>query len=179
MNSYVFESFLLLNSEVTLTFYCLVPNAKDKAKKKKAIKRRRKNRKKKTNNYNNNDGCHFGWQKPSLVSWTKKKVFIWVNQHGKRALNVHGVMVSEQFRKDGSGFWWMWTLHPSMPKAQAHPIVFLTHVLNSLLAWTYQCSLASTDTERLWSTSGTLLKITCSYEMQECVCYKSLGPHAT
>lgn len=69
----------------------------------------------------------------------------------------------------------MWTLHPSMPKAQAHSkdfILFflLSHILNSLLAWTYQCSLASMDTERLGSTLGTLLKIMYSHKMGVCVC---------
>lgn len=55
---------------------------------------------------------------------------------------------------------------------------FLSHILNSLLARTCQCSLASTDTDRLGSTSGTLLKIMYSHKMGEFM-YKSLGPHAS
>lgn len=97
----VLES-LLLNSwvTVTLTFYYLVRMPRKKQKKSYVEE---KNSKKK-----------------------KKQVAViyleWVYQHGKRALNVFGVLVSKQFSEYRRRFyWWMWTLHPSMPKAQAHP----------------------------------------------------------
>lgn len=120
---------------------------------------------------------------PAWCQWVKKKknIYIYlewdmVYQHGKRALNVFGVMVSKQFCQDRLGYyWWMWTLHPPMPKAQAHPKNFsLSHILNSLLAWTYQCSLASIDTDS-GATREHYWRI-CMATKWESVCQRVLVP---
>lgn len=72
----------------------------------------------------------------------------------------------------------MWTLHPSNAKGLGSVFkVFLSHILNSLQAWTYQWSFASMNTERPQSTLGTLLMNMYSYKIGEWVC-KSFGPNA-
>ncbi len=62
----MFLESLLLNSSVTITLtsYCLVPNAKDKAKKSYQEGEKKKTAKK-------TSGCHFCSQNPSLASMTE------------------------------------------------------------------------------------------------------------
>lgn len=86
--------------------YCLVPNAKDKAKN----KTERYKKKKKGQKAN---GCHFCSQSPACCLLSKIYIYIYIylewvkiGQHGKRALNVFGVMVSELFSQDKHGYCW-------------------------------------------------------------------------
>lgn len=139
---------LLLNSSVTatLTSYCLVPNAKDNAKK--SYQEKKKTSKK-------DKWLTFLFTKnPAWCQWVKKKNTRY--KDGLRFISMvrepwmfSGEWCPSNLFQDRRGYyWWMWTLHPSMPKAQAHPKdIFLLHILNSPLSLTYQCSLASTDTD--------------------------------
>lgn len=64
-NEYVFRQLIVkLSNDYINVLYCLVPNAKDKAKK--SYQEKKKIAKK-------TSGCHFSSQNPSLVSVSKKK----------------------------------------------------------------------------------------------------------
>lgn len=150
-----------------------------RTKQKKELSRRKSKKKKKKDRW-----LPFSVHKPQLGVFDEKKsidisrmsLSAW-----KESLECfRGNGVRSVLSRDRRGScWWMWTLHPSKPKAQAHPKVFcpVTHPQQPT-SMDLPMQPCIKHHRRTRSTSGTLLKILYSYTMGESVCMWE-SPHVT